>query len=82
MIPESAPVSDDVVRGAEHTVLEIAQQPALWRQVPGSVEPGLAAFVGDVLTARSARVVLTGAGTRSIGSCRASGSTASTALGD
>jgi tagatose-6-phosphate ketose/aldose isomerase len=62
-MPESAPISDEVVRAAEHTMREIAQQPALWRQVPGIIEPGLAAFVGDVLTDPSARVVLTGAGT-------------------
>ena len=54
---------EDVVRGAEHTAREIAQQPGLWRLVPGSIEPGLAAFAAGVLADPSARVVLTGAGT-------------------
>jgi tagatose-6-phosphate ketose/aldose isomerase len=64
-MPESAPVSDHVRRGAEHTVREIAQQAALWRQVPDSIGPGLATFVDRVLADPSSRVVLTGAGTSS-----------------
>ncbi|MFD4374359.1 SIS domain-containing protein [Streptomyces sp. NPDC058486] len=52
--------------GAEHTVAEIAQQPALWREVGRIVATGrtaLDAFLGPVLSAPDARIVLTGAGT-------------------
>ncbi|MBP0456800.1 SIS domain-containing protein [Streptomyces montanisoli] len=52
--------------GAEHTVAEIAQQPALWREV-GRIVAGqrtaLDAFLAPVLAAEDLRVVLTGAGT-------------------
>lgn len=65
MMPESARVSDHVLRGAEHTVREIAQQAAIWRQVPDSVGRGLEAFVGGILADPGSRVVLTGAGTSS-----------------
>lgn len=65
MMPESKPVSDNTVAGAEHTTREIAQQPELWRQVPSRIEPGLSEFVGEVIAKPNARVVLTGAGTSS-----------------
>ncbi|MEP7331894.1 MAG: SIS domain-containing protein [Terracoccus sp.] len=63
MMPESKPVSDNTVAGAENTTREIAQQPALWRQVPSRIEPGLSEFVGEIIAKPNARVVLTGAGT-------------------
>lgn len=65
MMPESKPASGNRVAGAEHTTREIAQQPALWRQVPSRIEPGLSEFVGDIIAKPNARVVLTGAGTSS-----------------
>lgn len=65
MMPEIAPVSDDLVRAAANTIREIAQQPTLWRQVPACVGPQVARFVGDLLKEPGARIVLTGAGTSS-----------------
>jgi tagatose-6-phosphate ketose/aldose isomerase len=58
-----APAGDNMVSGAENTVREIAQQPALWRQVPGTIAAELTGFVDRVLAAPTARVVHTGAGT-------------------
>jgi tagatose-6-phosphate ketose/aldose isomerase len=52
--------------GAEHTVAEIAQQPALWREVGSIVaaeRTALDNFLGPLLAAENARIVLTGAGT-------------------
>ena len=46
VMSEVSPVGEHVVHGAEHTTREIAQQPALWRQVPGSVGPEWRPFVG------------------------------------
>jgi tagatose-6-phosphate ketose/aldose isomerase len=63
MTPEFLPAGDGSAPGAEHTTREIAQQPALWRQVPGTIGPGVAAYVADALREPRARVVLTGAGT-------------------
>ncbi|MFG2478560.1 SIS domain-containing protein [Streptomyces fagopyri] len=52
--------------GADHTVAEIAQQPAVWREV-GAIVAGerdsLDAFLGPLLTKKDLRIVLTGAGT-------------------
>ncbi|MGW7072587.1 SIS domain-containing protein [Streptomyces sp. NPDC054855] len=52
--------------GAEHTVAEIAQQPALWREVGNIVaaqRTALDDFLAPLLAADNARIVLTGAGT-------------------
>ncbi|MEU2658368.1 SIS domain-containing protein [Streptomyces sp. NPDC007325] len=52
--------------GAEHTIAEIAQQPALWREVGRIVADGRGAlddFLRPLLAAPDARIVLTGAGT-------------------
>jgi tagatose-6-phosphate ketose/aldose isomerase len=65
VMPETAPVGDDLVRAAANTIREIGQQPTLWRQVPDGLGPQVAAFVGDLLEEAGARVVLTGAGTSS-----------------
>lgn len=54
-----------VIPGAEHTMREIAHQPALWRQVPGRVIPSLHAFVDAIAVEPGAQVVLTGASTSS-----------------
>ncbi|MFE5141382.1 SIS domain-containing protein [Streptomyces fagopyri] len=52
--------------GADHTVAEIAQQPAVWREV-GAIVAGdrdsLDAFLGPLLAQKDLRIVLTGAGT-------------------
>nr|WP_308288010.1 SIS domain-containing protein [Streptomyces corallincola] len=52
--------------GADHTVAEIVQQPAVWREV-GAIVTGartaLDAFLGPLLAERELRIVLTGAGT-------------------
>ncbi|SEO30215.1 galactosamine 6-phosphate isomerase AgaS [Actinacidiphila rubida] len=64
MTPLSAsPVVDD---GAAHTVREIAQQPALWREVDRIVaasRQSLDAFLRPLTDRGDLRVVLTGAGT-------------------
>ena len=52
--------------GAGWTAAEIAQQPALWRQVAGMVDSARAetdAFLGPLLERHDLRIVLTGAGT-------------------
>jgi tagatose-6-phosphate ketose/aldose isomerase len=52
--------------GAAHTVREIAQQPALWREVDRIVSASrdsLDAFLRPLVARRDLRVVLTGAGT-------------------
>ncbi|WP_404198933.1 SIS domain-containing protein [Streptomyces tauricus] len=57
------PSSDD---GAAHTVREIAQQPALWREVDKIVtasRDSLDAFLRPLIARDELRVVLTGAGT-------------------
>ncbi|MCL2732364.1 MAG: SIS domain-containing protein [Actinomycetia bacterium] len=57
------PAVDD---GAAHTVREIAQQPALWREVEGILAASredLDAFLRPLLARPDLRVVLTGAGT-------------------
>ena len=57
------PAVDD---GAAHTVREIAQQPALWREVDRIVaasRASLDSFLQPLLARRDLRVVLTGAGT-------------------
>lgn len=51
--------------GGLHTAEEIAQQPALWRELAGSLRDGrdaVAAFLGDCLADPLQRVILTGAG--------------------
>lgn len=58
-----SPLVDD---GATHTVREIAQQPALWREVDGIVaasRESLDAFLHPLTARGDLRVVLTGAGT-------------------
>ncbi|MFD7933602.1 SIS domain-containing protein [Streptomyces sp. NPDC059755] len=52
--------------GAEHTVAEITQQPAVWREVGALVaeaRDSLDAFLEPLLAQRDLRIVLTGAGT-------------------
>ncbi|GGJ53502.1 SIS domain-containing protein [Streptomyces brasiliensis] len=52
--------------GADHTVAEIAQQPAVWREVAGIVAGGrdsLDAFLAPLFAEKDLRIVLTGAGT-------------------
>ncbi len=61
--PFGTPSSDD---GAAHTVREIAQQPALWREVDKIVtasRDSLDAFLRPLVARGDLRVVLTGAGT-------------------
>ncbi|MFF3484270.1 SIS domain-containing protein [Streptomyces sp. NPDC002701] len=61
--PSGTPSSDD---GAAHTVREIAQQPALWREVDKIVaasRDSLDAFLRPLVARGDLRVVLTGAGT-------------------
>jgi tagatose-6-phosphate ketose/aldose isomerase len=52
--------------GADHTVAEITQQPAIWREV-GAIVAGtrdsLDTFLGPLLAEKELRIVLTGAGT-------------------
>lgn len=51
--------------GGLHTAEEIAQQPALWRELAESLQDGrdrVAAFLGDSLANPLQRVILTGAG--------------------
>lgn len=53
-------------RGAEHTVREIAQQPAVWREVGSSAvaaREATDAFLRPLLDGPELRIVLTGAGT-------------------
>ncbi|MFI9081933.1 SIS domain-containing protein [Streptomyces sioyaensis] len=61
-IPHASPRGN----GADHTVAEIAQQPAVWREI-GAVLAGaraeLDAFLGPLLAEKELRIVLTGAGT-------------------
>jgi tagatose-6-phosphate ketose/aldose isomerase len=55
-----------VAEGGAHTVREIAQQPALWREVDRIVSasrPALEAFLRPLTARADLRVVLTGAGT-------------------
>jgi tagatose-6-phosphate ketose/aldose isomerase len=55
-----------VTEGGAHTVREIAQQPALWREVDRIVaasRPALDAFLRPLTARADLRVVLTGAGT-------------------
>lgn len=62
----SLPAGPTVDDGAAHTVREIAQQPALWREVDRIVaasRASLDAFLQPLLARRDLRVVLTGAGT-------------------
>lgn len=52
--------------GADHTVAEITQQPAVWREVGAIVAAGrdrLDTFLEPLLAQRELRIVLTGAGT-------------------
>jgi tagatose-6-phosphate ketose/aldose isomerase len=61
--PSGTPPVDD---GAAHTVREIAQQPALWREVERIVaasRESLDAFLRPLMARSDLRVVLTGAGT-------------------
>jgi D-galactosamine 6-phosphate deaminase/isomerase len=44
------------------TILEIAQQPEVWREIPGIIDGQPSAFLADVLARTDLRVVLTGAG--------------------
>lgn len=62
MTGHRGPLTDDVLRGATHTRQEIAQQPALWRQVSAGVAEARA-FVAPLVARPGLRVVLTGAGT-------------------
>ncbi|MGN6300194.1 MAG: SIS domain-containing protein [Angustibacter sp.] len=64
MTAQPTAYADDVVRGASHTTQEIAQQPALWRQV-GEVVAAARSFVDPLVGRPDLRVVLTGAGTSS-----------------
>lgn len=60
--PGTLPVDDSAV----HTVREIAQQPALWREVDrivGASREALDAFLDPLVARGDLRVVLTGAGT-------------------
>jgi tagatose-6-phosphate ketose/aldose isomerase len=60
----STPPHDE--SGAEYTLAEIAQQPALWREVHRAVSGGrgaLDAFLLPLLAHKDLRIVLTGAGT-------------------
>ncbi len=67
--------SDLERRGAPHTAREIAQQPAVWQTVQALVasrRAELDTFLGPLLQAPSARIVLTGAGSSAfIGQCLA-----------
>ena len=52
--------------GAGHTMAEINQQPAVWREIGAIVAEGrdsLDAFLGPLLSEKDLRIVLTGAGT-------------------
>jgi tagatose-6-phosphate ketose/aldose isomerase len=52
--------------GADHTVAEITQQPAIWREVGAIVadaRDSLDTFLGPLLAEKELRIVLTGAGT-------------------
>ncbi|WP_078890485.1 SIS domain-containing protein [Streptomyces maremycinicus] len=52
--------------GADHTIAEIVQQPAVWREVGAIVaaaRDGLDAFLAPALDRQGVRIVLTGAGT-------------------
>ncbi|MEV6563149.1 SIS domain-containing protein [Streptomyces kronopolitis] len=60
--PHTTPRGD----GADHTVAEIAQQPAVWREIGAALagaRAGLDAFLGPLLAEKDLRIVLTGAGT-------------------
>src|SRR3954454_15533749 len=60
------PTTELQARGAGYTAREIAQQPALWREVGRTVvarQPQTEAFLAPLLTRPDMRIVLTGAGT-------------------
>ena len=57
------PMTDEVRHGAAHTTAEIAQQPALWRQLGALVGADVRGFVDPLLALPDTRIVLTGAGT-------------------
>jgi tagatose-6-phosphate ketose/aldose isomerase len=64
--PSGLPSAQLQARGAGHTAREIAQQPALWREVERLAESRraeVAAFLDPLLTRKDLRIVLTGAGT-------------------
>src|SRR5262245_48869696 len=44
------------------TILEIAQQPEVWREIPGLIDEQPSTFLADVLARADVRVILTGAG--------------------
>ncbi|GLW17184.1 putative tagatose-6-phosphate ketose/aldose isomerase [Streptomyces sp. NBRC 13847] len=61
-LPHASPRGD----GADHTVAEIAQQPAVWREIGAALTAARAeldAFLGPLLAEQELRIVLTGAGT-------------------
>lgn len=56
--PTAIPAQED--GGA--TIVEIGQQPDVWREVAGVVDDDVAAFVRDIVARQDVRIVLTGAG--------------------